>query len=233
MFGLGYTFWSEVISVLREIIPVYDKVNQVISLGKAESYRFIGISENIRPGNFILDAGSGFGNMSITASIYTNHQVKIILYDPILEMLKNSKQIMKLETLFSKSSGIFEYMPFRDETFDIVMCGYSLRDAINLENAISEVHRILKKEGKFIIVDLGKPDNYFIRIIVNFYLKYILKILAYLAAGELGLQFKKLYGTYLRWPQNDILYSLLSTKFSDVDFKRKMNGASIIVSATK
>ena len=233
MFGLGYTFWSEVISVLREIIPVYDKVNKVISLGKAESYRRIGISENIRPGNFILDAGSGFGNMSITASRYTNCQAKIILYDPIIEMLKNSKQIMQMETLFSKSSGIFEYMPFRDETFDIVMCGYSLRDAINLEKAISEIHRILKKDGKFIIVDLGKPDNYFIRTVVNFYLKYILKILAYLVAGEHGLQFKTLYGTYQRWPQNYILYSLLSTKFSDVNFKRKMNGASIIVSATK
>ena len=233
MFGLGYTFWSEVISVLREIIPVYDKVNNVISLGKAESYRRIGISENIRPGNFILDAGSGFGNMSITASRYTNCQAKIILYDPIIEMLKNSKQIMQMETLFSKSSGIFEYMPFRDETFDIVMCGYSLRDAINLEKAISEIHRILKKDGKFIIVDLGKPDNYFIRTVVNFYLKYILKILAYLVAGEHGLQFKTLYGTYQRWPQNYILYSLLSTKFSDVNFKRKMNGASIIVSATK
>jgi hypothetical protein len=30
----------------------------------------------------------------------------------------------------------------------------------------------------------------------------------------------KHFGTYLRWPQNDILYSLLSTKFSDVDFKK-------------
>ena len=158
MFGLGYTFWSEVISVLREIIPVYDKVNNVISLGKAESYRRIGISENIRPGNFILDAGSGFGNMSITASRYTNCQAKIILYDPIIEMLKNSKQIMQMETLFSKSSGIFEYMPFRDETFDIVMCGYSLRDAINLEKAISEIHRILKKDGKFIRYSVNNSE---------------------------------------------------------------------------
>ena len=124
-------------------------------------------------------------------------------------------------------------MPFRDDTFDIVMCGYSLRDAINLENAISEVHRILKKDGKFIIVDLGKPDNYFIRMGVNFYLKHLMKILAFLAAGRHGFRFKTLYDTYLRWPENRILYSLLSTRFSSVDFKRKMKGASIIISAIK
>ena len=34
-----------------------------------------------------------------------------------------------------------------------------LRDAINLRIAISEIHRVLKKDGRFVIVDLGKPDE--------------------------------------------------------------------------
>lgn len=232
VFGLGYSYWGEVITVLREIIPVYDKVNKVISLGKDESYRLFGISNNIHAGDLILDAGSGFGNMSMTALQCSNNQVGIVMFDPILEMLKNPKNNTSAQ-IYLKTSGIFEFLPFQNETFDVVMCGYSLRDAIELQNAIAEVHRILKIGGRFIVVDLGKPDLVFTRIGVNFYLKYILRLLAFLTAGESGLRFKTLYGTYKKWPRNKILFSLLSAKFSNVEFKKKMLGASIIISATK
>ena len=59
--GLGSSYWSEVIEVLREIIPIYDKVNSIISLGKDVEHRNRGISGRVLKGNKILDAGSGFG----------------------------------------------------------------------------------------------------------------------------------------------------------------------------
>ena len=65
--GLG-SYWGEVIDVLRDIIPVYDKVNSAISFGKDVEHRNRGINGRVLPGNNILDAGSGFGNMSKTAS---------------------------------------------------------------------------------------------------------------------------------------------------------------------
>ena len=67
--GLGSSIGAEVIEVLREIIPVYDKVNSIISLGKDIEHRNRGISNRVHPGNKILDAGSGFGNMSKTANM--------------------------------------------------------------------------------------------------------------------------------------------------------------------
>ena len=69
--GLG-SYWGEVMEVLREIIPVYDKVNSIISLGKDVEHRNRGIKNRVHPGNKVLDAGSGFGNMSKTASKITN-----------------------------------------------------------------------------------------------------------------------------------------------------------------
>jgi demethylmenaquinone methyltransferase/2-methoxy-6-polyprenyl-1,4-benzoquinol methylase len=56
-----------VIEVLRSIIPVYDKVNRAISLGKDEKYRLRGIRGRVAQGNLVLDAGSGYGNMSRVA----------------------------------------------------------------------------------------------------------------------------------------------------------------------
>ena len=230
MSGLGFLHSKQVLSTLREIIPVYDKVNRAISLGKDDYYRFLGISENVKPGDLILDAGSGFGNMSLMTQKITSSDVKIIMYDPLVEMLKNSRGRLIVESL---SCGIFENIPFKDDSFDIVMCGYSLRDAINLEIAISEIHRILKKGGIFIIVDLGKPDNILARILVTAYLKYILVVVAFLTAGKQGLPFRTLYGTYLRWPKNNDLNRLLSKKFSKVDFRKKLLGGAIIVISYK
>lgn len=230
MIGLGYTYWKQVISILRDIIPVYDKVNRVISLGKDELYRSECISGNVKPGDLILDAGSGFGNMSLTTFKIITDEVRIVMYDPIFEMLQSSRQRLVVELLLS---GIFEHIPFKDNTFDMVMCGYSLRDSINLEVAISEIHRILKKNGRFLIVDLGKPNNKIVRLGVTIYLKYIIKFLGYVIAKETGLKFQTLYGTFLKWPQNNTLYSLLKNQFSSVEFRSKLMGGSIIVSSTK
>jgi demethylmenaquinone methyltransferase / 2-methoxy-6-polyprenyl-1,4-benzoquinol methylase len=228
--GLGYTYWKQVISILRDIIPVYDKVNRVISLGKDDVYRSEGIKGNVKPGDLILDAGSGFGNMSLTTFKIIADEVRIVMYDPIFEMLQSSRQRIVVEHL---SSGVFEHIPFKDNTFDMVMCGYSLRDAINLEVAIYEIHRILKKNGRFLIVDLGKPNNKIVRLGVTIYLKYIIKFLGYVIARETGLKFQTLYGTFLKWPQNNTLYSLLKNQFSYVEFRSKLMGGSIIVSSTK
>jgi len=228
--GLG-SYWGEVMDVLREIIPVYDKVNSIISLGKDTEHRNRGISKRVIPGNKILDAGSGFGNMSKTALKLTDGKISITLYDPLVPMLKNTSE--HFEKTPDMANGVFEHIPFKQGEFDAVLCGYSLRDAINLRIAISEIHRVLKKDGRMVIVDLGKPDELFFRIGVSFYLRYILPILAFAAAGRLGLKFGTLYGTYKRWPKNKKLEKLLLEKFSRVEFEKDLMGGAIMVAAFK
>lgn len=229
--GLGSSYWSEVIEVLRQIIPVYDKVNSYISLGKDVEHRNRGIRGRVSQGDSILDAGSGFGNMSKTAEKLCDGNITLTLYDPLVPMLKNTG------TYFVKSPrmacGVFEHIPFKDGQFDAVLCGYSLRDAINLRVAISEIHRVLKNGGRFVIVDLGKPDNPVIRTGVSFYLRVILPIIAFLVGGRLGLKFATLHGTYKRWPQNKKLEQLLLERFSRVEFEKDLMGGAIMVAAYK
>ena len=146
-------------------------------------------------------------------------------------MLKNTRRLFLNSP--SLSCGVFEHIPFQDEKFDAVMCGYSLRDALSLKIAILEIHRVLKKGGRFVIVDLGKPDNSFLRFGVSFYLKVILPIIASVAAGKLGFKFGTLYGTYKLWPQNKKLEALLLEKFSKVEFEKGMMGGAIMVTAYK
>ncbi|WP_415310141.1 class I SAM-dependent methyltransferase [Candidatus Nitrosocosmicus sp. FF01] len=232
--GLGSTYWSEVIKILRNIIPVYDKVNSAISMGKDNQFRIEGILKSVFPGNKVLDAGSGYGNMSKLVLDNVSRDVTLHFYDPIPEMLNGIPGNFKgYDARFHMCSGIFEKIPFKSESFDAVICGYSIRDAIDLEKAFEEIHRVLKVDGRFLIVDLGKPDNILARILVTVYLKYILVVVAFLTAGKQGLPFRTLYGTYLRWPKNNDLNRLLSKKFSKVDFRKKLLGGAIIVISYK
>ena len=231
--GLGSRYWGEVIEVLRSVIPVYDKVNRAISLGKDEQFRSRGIRGRVLPGNMVLDAGSGYGNMSRMALAEANGDATIVMCDPIPEMLAKVKNYIGTGNQSILSSGVFEYLPFRADTFDVVMCGYSLRDAIQLRQAISEMHRILKGGGRLIIVDLGKPDGAFQRALVSGYLKYFLGIFAFLVAGKAGLPFRTLYGTFLRWPRNSELEGMLKELFSKVEFEKEMMGGAVIIAAYK
>jgi demethylmenaquinone methyltransferase/2-methoxy-6-polyprenyl-1,4-benzoquinol methylase len=230
--GLGSSYWQEVIVVLREIIPIYDKVNYYISLGRDKRQRNQGIKGHVFPGNEILDAGSGFGNMSKTALELCDNKVKITLYDPLVPMLKNTATFFQDRKL-DMTCGVFEHIPFRNGQFDAVLCGYSLRDAISLKIAISEIHRVLKSDGRLVIVDLGKPDNLFVRMGVSFYLRIVLPIIAFMVGGKTGLKFGTLYGTYKRWPQNKKLETILLEKFTKVNFETDLMGGAVMITAYK
>ena len=234
MSGLGKTYWPEIISTLRSIIPIYNRVNRVISLGKDADYRRMCLNKQLRFGDRILDAGSGFGNMSKLARIEMNGNIEVILYDPIIEMLQVGRSLDdKSDLSIELSSGVFEYLPFKNNIFDAVLCGYSLRDAIHLKDAIAEFHRILKPNGRLLIVDLGKPDQILLDALVRIYLKYVLGFLAFAVAGSKGLGFRALYGTYKRWPKNSELRKMLEIEFSEVKFRKYMMGGAVIIAARK
>ncbi|MCS7141440.1 MAG: class I SAM-dependent methyltransferase [Candidatus Nitrosocaldus sp.] len=228
--------WGSIIEVLREVIPVYDRVNSVISLGKAEGLRILGITGGVKDGDLVLDAGSGFGNMSKSIlRIFPN--TKVIMLDPIVEMLYLASKSMKMvegsECRVSLVSGVFEHIPFSDNTFDAIVCGYSFRDAMIMSDAIREFHRVLKDDGKLVIVDIGKPDDPLARLGATIYLRFILAMLAFLAAGRLGLRFAAIYDTYRRLPRNSELLAMLRERFSSVRLVSRMLGAAVIFIASK
>jgi demethylmenaquinone methyltransferase/2-methoxy-6-polyprenyl-1,4-benzoquinol methylase len=236
--------WTDVIRVLRDVIPVYDKVNNAISLGKAQEYRLLGIKHAInnydKGNNFtylILDAGSGYGNMSSSIlSMYDG--ISIVMLDPIIDMLRLADVRFKNSNGKSKSrialiSGVFEHLPFKDSTFNAVICGYSFRDAIIMRDAIREFSRVLRDDGRLVIVDIGKPDNLLARFGVYLYLRFILPLIALIVAGRLGLKFSKIYDTYKRLPRNSELVLMLKEYFPEVTLINNMLGAAVVFVASK
>ena len=106
--------------MLSQIADVYDKVNRVISLWQDTAYRQLGIRNGISNGNIILDAGCGPGVMSeLVLSRFPENS--IVLFDPIMIMLRAAKIRVSKNSAFV--SGIFEKLPFSDNSFDAVRCG--------------------------------------------------------------------------------------------------------------
>ncbi|MDD9813386.1 MAG: class I SAM-dependent methyltransferase [Thaumarchaeota archaeon] len=227
--GLGDE-WGGVMDALREIIPVYDRVNRAISLGTAEANRRRGLAGRLRAGDAVLDAGSGFGNMSRTA-LSECPQIGLTLHDALVPMLRAAGP--RLCAGADRSCGVFEALPYRDGQFDVVMCGYSLRDAISLRAAVAEIHRVLRAGGRLVIVDLGKPDSAVARAGVSAYLRAVLPLVALCAGGRLGLRFAALHGTYRRWPRNSELRDILLERFARVELETGLMGGAIMVAAHK
>ena len=234
--GLGGQ-WAGVIDVLRQIIPVYDRVNSYISLGRDAEHRRRGISGRVSAGDRVLDAGSGFGNMSAAAAALCGGRIEITMCDPLVPMLERAGGAAGRGAAAAaapdRSCGVFEHMPFRSGQFDAVLCGYSLRDAISLRAAIAELHRVLKDGGRLVVVDLGKPDHPLVRAGVAAYLRLLLPVVALAAGGRLGLKFGTLYGTFRQWPSNARLKGLLLERFSRVEFETDLMGGAIMVAAYK
>lgn len=225
--GLGAEYWPRVMGALEDIIPVYDRVNRLISAGHAGRDRAAGVAGRVRPGDAVLDAGSGFGNMS-RAALAECADISLVLCDPLMPMLRRAGGLGR-----GRACAVFERLPFRDGSFDAVLCGYSLRDARDLDAAVAELHRVLRPGGRLVIVDLGKPDNALARAGVGAYLRAAVPLIGLAAGGRRGLRFGELYGTYRRWPTVSGLRALLSGRFERVEVSTALMGGALVAAAYK
>lgn len=229
-FGLGER-WHKVIDALHAVMPVYDRVNHIISFGKDRVYREEGIINALPSAELVLDAGCGLGAMSEVA--LEKLKIKnLILLDPMPDYLSIAKKRLA-ENSPDMVVGLFETLPFKGEVFDLVMCGFSLRDSMDMNLAMREISRALNNDGKFIIVDLGKPDNFLKRWTVGIWWRFVVPLITIVLVKRRGLFYTALYVTYKKLPKNRELKRILNIWFSEVMFRVKMLGGIVIVTAKK
>ncbi len=223
--------WRETQDALMKIIPFYAKGNRVISLGRDAGYRREGIVAAVKTGDVVMDLGCGPGTMSAILLDSVGDVGNLVLTDPLMPMLKAAKiRVPRSPSRFV--NGLFESLPFRNEIFDVVMCGFSLRDAQNYRAAVEEIGRVLKRDGgRLLIVDLGKPDNRLLRWLIGLYFRFIAGFLAFLFLGRKGLLFSRIYPTYRKYPRVSQIHEILQERFTDVAIDTKMLGGAMIAIA--
>lgn len=167
---------EQVRDMFNSIAPRYDLLNHVLSAGIDVIWRkkVIRIIKK-HPHNHILDVATGTGDLAIAASKLKPE--KIVGLDISAEMLRVQKKKLekhKLNHLIQLKLGDGESLSFEDETFDVAMVAFGVRNFENLQKGLSEMHRVLKKDGLIIILEFSKPRKFPVKQLYNFYFTRIL-----------------------------------------------------------
>lgn len=226
--------WSSVQTILEQIIPVYDKTNRYISLGTDLKLRRGGIElllSEFRTTDFsLLDLGCGTGTMTRLID-EKNPAVDPILVDPISGMMRVAIKRTHQQGLLA----VYESLPFRDGVIDSAMAGFSLRDARDLSKALQQINRLLKIDGKFLVVDLSKPDSTVKSWLISVYWRTLAPAIAFLSSGRLGLKFGALSTTYRRLPKISEFYQVVKDEGFEVSRSEfsLLGGAAVILLTKK
>lgn len=150
-----------------------------------------------------LDLGCGTGEMIKQIMQSDNHK-ELYGIDLSEEMLSVAKG--KLPDQVKLLLGDSESLPFPDNFFDVVYCNDSFHHYPAPQNVLSEVQRVLKPGGTFLMGDCWQP--YIGRMIMNFYMRHSKE-------GDV-----KIYS-------EAEMVSMLSEYFHDVSWERIGNTACI------
>ncbi len=124
--------------------------------------------------------------------------------------------------------GLFENIPFKQGAFGSIITGFAIRDSKDMKKALIEIARVATLKGRFLTVDLGKPDSDFSRWRVAFFWRIVVPLIALVYLGRKGMLYRSLYRTYRRHPKNEELKDYLQTLYSDVELRVKALGAVAI-----
>ena len=133
------------------IYKFYDLINTVLTLGFDKSWREKAVDNLI--GTSVLDLGSGTG---AAFDQLLNYETTAL--DP-------DKKMLELNTFEDKVLGSAENLPFEDNSFDNVFCCFVWRNVSDTNKALQEVYRVLRPGGKFILLDMTRPKNSFLKIL--------------------------------------------------------------------
>ena len=132
-----------------------------------ECYPFVLNAINNIHFNKVLDVGCGTG-VILKGISSINSDVELFGLDLSENMIAKATQ--RLGTTANLSVGDAENLPYADNTFDLVCCVESFHHYPNPKKALSEINRVLKNGGLFLLCDTWTRSP--IRQILNFFIRF-------------------------------------------------------------
>lgn len=165
----------------KSIAPSYDFVNHVSSLNIDKNWRKKTIQAiKFAPEKKIkaLDLCAGTLDLSLLfAKKFTQSQVYSLDFCYEMLALGQNKIAAKQKDQIHMVCGDALCLPFANEFFDLIMCGYGFRNLDDPQKAVYEMVRVLKPGGQILILDFFKPAKAFAKIFHQTYGKRLLPII--------------------------------------------------------
>jgi demethylmenaquinone methyltransferase/2-methoxy-6-polyprenyl-1,4-benzoquinol methylase len=199
------------------IAPVYDAMNRVMTAGLDQRWRAVTVRETVRPGDRVLDACCGTGDLALAAR--KAEAGAVVGVDFSERMLERARcKAPDVEWLQADVLAL----PFEDGSFDAAVVGFGVRNVEDLEAGIRELRRVLRPGGRLGILEITTPRG----PLAPFYRVWfdrIVPLLGRLLPG--GDAYTYLPASVRRFPGPEELADLLhASGFGEVRFRRFAGG---------
>lgn len=226
---------EQVAQMFDTISKSYDGLNRVISFGIDIKWRkkVLQLVAAKQPKN-VLDIATGTGDLAILMTATTAQEIiGLDISAGMLAVGKTKIEAKKLDSKIKMVLGDSEQINYPDNYFDAITVAFGIRNFENLEKGLSEILRVLKPNGIFVILETSVPTKFPYKQGYAFYSKFILP-----SIGKIFSKDKAAY-TYLsnsanKFPFGEVLNNILEKiGFLEVKHLPQTFGVATIYHASK
>ncbi|XP_042501791.1 2-phytyl-1,4-beta-naphthoquinone methyltransferase, chloroplastic-like isoform X1 [Macadamia integrifolia] len=154
-------------ALFNRIAPVYDNLNDLLSLGQHRVWKRMAVSwSGAKEGDCVMDLCCGSGDLAFLLSQKVGSQGKVAGLDFSKEQLfiAASRQDLLWKDSYKNIvwiEGDALELPFPDSYFDAITVGYGLRNLVDRNKAMKGMFRVLKPGARVSILDFNKSSQQF------------------------------------------------------------------------
>jgi len=170
---------EQVARMFDNISPKYDLLNRVLSFGIDQYWRkvAIGMLRSQNP-KHILDVATGTADFAIAAlALNPQKVVGVDISAGMLDMgrvkLKERNLIERIELVQADSARL----PFSDQQFDAATVAFGVRNFEVLGDGLADIYRVLRPNGKLIVLEFSKPTLFPVKQLYYLYSRYVLPLI--------------------------------------------------------
>ena len=138
-------------AMFDRISPIYDRMNRLMTAGLDRRWRRLTVGAVVRPGDSVLDACCGTGDLALEAQRAGARVTGLDFSERMLERARSKSGAVQWVR------GDVLALPFPDESFDVVTVGFGIRNVEDLEAGLAELGRVLRPGGRLGCLEITRP----------------------------------------------------------------------------
>jgi demethylmenaquinone methyltransferase/2-methoxy-6-polyprenyl-1,4-benzoquinol methylase len=135
------------------IAPVYDVMNRAMTVGLDRRWRRLAVREVVWPGDRVLDACCGTGDLALEAERRGGRVVGLDFSERMLERARQKSATVEWV------QGDALALPFEDGAFDAATVGFGVRNLVDLDRGLRELVRVLRDGGRVAVLEITQPSG--------------------------------------------------------------------------